>query len=138
MPKTSEVTKFNPANVDKLPSFNEIANSPVVAELDPWTTYRSKDEKAKLVGKPFVVLAWESGSLSSYEGDYVVLYCVGEDDRKFKVIDTGVGINEQIANHESANGTRPLLCRNGLSRSDYDFTDPATGKVSKATTFYLA
>ncbi len=137
MPKSTSVKKFNPADVTHLPSFSDLVQGGQVAELDPWTTYRTKDEKAKLVGKPFVILAWESGSLTSYEGDYVALYCVGEQNEKFKIIDTGAGIPNQIADHETANGSQPLFCRNGLSRSDYDYDD-GSGRTTKATTYYLA
>jgi hypothetical protein len=109
----------------------------VAVELDPWFTYRTPDDKAKLVGSPFVVLKTKLMQSTSYEEVTIaVCYCKTEDGRLIKIVDSSTGICAQVQDLRRTHPNKPIVCRNGLSVSEYEVE--VAGKRTKAKTYYLA
>lgn len=104
-------------------------------------------DKADMVGKPFIILdmLFKSKDKDNF-GDYVtvrgaLLPPVGaaRDAKLQKIVfaDGGTGIYQQCVTLLKKFGrTGAYSCPNGLSRSDYTYTDDK-GDETPATTFYL-
>jgi hypothetical protein len=109
--------------------------------------------KDKLVDVPFVIIKYKIQTGWKF-GDGVTLQVrtgvpvaiEGRTYNKFIVNDGGSGIARQMFEHnESKDKGKAILCRRGLSRSDYErkdengdpIIDPVTMKPATGTTFYL-
>ncbi|HWV44407.1 MAG TPA: hypothetical protein VN039_00025 [Nitrospira sp.] len=92
------------------------------------------DGKASLVGVPFIILnmRFHTGDM----GEFVILHVVTEDGRKLIVNDGSTGIRDQCKGYARNNRTQGILCKRGLTRSDYTYEDDK-GKSIPATTYYL-
>lgn len=113
---------------------------------DEWPLF----EKAKLVNVPFVLLTWtvsnpDDSANSANGGQYLVCRGMTKDGRRFRFADGSTGIMAQLVKltreRVDAGSKTPnagLLVNGGLTKSDFTYTDPATGKSTPATTFYLS
>ena len=95
------------------------------------------DQKHKLVDEPFVIVDWRFYQGDKGPGLVVALMVVTRDGRKLIINDGSTGIRQQVESLDKA-GARPPILVKGLTRSDYDFADPQTGEVKRATTYYLS
>jgi hypothetical protein len=89
-------------------------------------------DKGRLVGVPFLIMEWRF--YQGDQGEAVALMLVTEQGEKLIVNDGSTGIREQLKSLPR----KPVIVRRGLVCSDYDYTNPATGEVSRATTYYLS
>lgn len=103
---------------------------------DGFTLLKGNDEKATLVGVPFVILGIKFAE-GDYDTDFAILHVVTEDGRKCVVVDGSTGIRSQAHVMADKGITAGVLVKNGLTRSDYDYIDEK-GKKTPATTFYLS
>lgn len=105
-------------------------------------------DKDKLLGVPFVIVsyAFHEGDMGPFVSATIVtknpVVIDGSDASKLVVNDGSTGILSQLLAIEAKRVERgvdlnPIYCRGGLRKSVYDYTDEK-GKVSKATTYYLA
>lgn len=98
-------------------------------------------DKATLVGVPFMMLEWRFSDGDF--GRFVSFSGVTEDGRKIIVNDGSTGVREQLENVSASRESKgmkasaPLLVREGLRVSEYDYTDEK-GNKSRAKTYYLA
>lgn len=93
-----------------------------------------KNEKNQLVGKGFIVIG--AGFHNGDMGEFVSLHVVTEDGGKFIINDGGTGIKDQAKRYAEKGKLVGLLCRKGLTRSDYE--TEINGKMTPATTYYLS
>ena len=127
-------------------------DSGVVAESieDYGNGFKVCKDKNSLVGVPFAVIEWRfnDGDYKDESGNptqYVAAYIMTKNNDKMVLVDGGSGICAQlrrvsdvrIASGKTNNIMRGLLVSDGLTRSDYTFTD-AKGIEQPATTFYLS
>lgn len=106
-------------------------------------------EKESLVGVPLTVLEFNFRESEDYQttlddgsivnSEYAIVRCVRMDNLEMVVFaDGGVGIYKQLKDFSQRTGQMGgIFCKDGLTQSDYKYTDPVTGEISKATTFYL-
>ena len=108
------------------------------------------DDKNRLLGVPFIIVAYAFHDGDN--GEFVSAVAVtktpltinSQETCKVVINDGSTGILAQIRAIETervesgSDVIQPLYCPAGLRKSTYDYEDPATGKVNKATTFYLA
>lgn len=93
--------------------------------------------KDSLIGVPFVILELKELDSDRNGGTYFFCHIITMDGREGFFSDGGVGIPETLRNFVRTTGQRGgLVCKNGLSRSDYD-ADPDTGRPA-GTTYYIA
>lgn len=99
-------------------------------------------DKNTLIGTPMVFLEWRYNSGDF--GVFVSIAAVTEDGRKIIINDGSSGICKQLqlVTDERVAKKHPTPCaglivRNGLTRSDYTYTDDK-GHEIPAETFYLA
>lgn len=112
---------------------------------DYGTGFSIAKEKGQLVGVPFMIIEWRFNDSDISEGaSFVSAAIVTKNGDKLILNDGGTGIHDQLrlvtkVRNDNGHATPQagLLVREGLTRSDYTFTD-AKGKASKATTFYLS
>lgn len=92
-------------------------------------------DKTQLVGVPFVLVHW-----NFYDGDmgeFVSMWVVDKDDRRFIVNDGSTGIYAQLRALTNKTGQDSMVrCPHGLRVSNYTYTDPQ-GKERPAQTFYI-
>lgn len=110
--------------------------------------YPLLEDKNTLVGVPFIItqVKWGESKKFVRNGEsarFVILYIVTEGDELWTVTDGSTGIADQVQTlvaDRQSRGVIPadqgIYVKNGLTRSDYDYTDEK-GNVSPATTFYL-
>lgn len=102
------------------------------------------EDKDKLLGRPMLILEW-----ANYQGDhgpFVTVRAMTNDGERIIFNDGSTGIRSQLDKIAKHRGVTPDwkervsggIAINGLRVSEYDYTDPNTGKVSKARTYYLA
>lgn len=108
-------------------------------------------EKDDLVGQPIIILSWSFND-GDYSSQFVSVTCMNKANELILFNDGSSGICAQLEQytekHKSHRG--PILCRKGLSRSDY-FRGEETGEIYKrkpsedvgenvvpAHTFYLS
>ena len=101
-------------------------------------------DKADLVGKRLVFVDWsfhvsDKYTRNSEPTEWVrVRGITVEGNRKFWFSDGSEGICRQLRDLTNRTQKREALyCHDGLSRSDYTYTD-ANGDTSPATTFYVS
>lgn len=93
-------------------------------------------DKAQMVGKPFVII--QHRFVDGDMGQFVVLHVMTEGDEKCIIVDGSTGILRQVhALEDQGVDLRALFVENGLTRSDYTYTD-SVGEPRPATTYYLA
>lgn len=95
------------------------------------------EDKGRLEGVPLLVLAYNFSE--GEQGEFVTMRIVTKNDDKLIVNDGSTGLCQQMRDWDKQNGGNPraLFVPNGFRRSDYEYTDPATGRKRPATTFYL-
>lgn len=90
--------------------------------------------KDRLVGVPFLIVDWSQNS--GDKGRFVSLRVVTQDSAKYVVNDGSTGIMSQMDTLEESGVKGGVVCRHGLRRSDYTYTDPQ-GEEHPASTYYL-
>lgn len=116
-------------------------NAVEVKELG--TGFEVLENKDQLVGKGMLIMGMSFNKSDKFgeEGEFVSLTIVTEDNGKWIVNDGSTGIYAQCKRY-SEKGIKSLICRKGLTRSDYktEVTNVKTGKtdVIDATTYYLS
>jgi hypothetical protein len=103
-------------------------------------------KKESLINKQFVILEWHFYPSDKGGGDMVTVHAFTKDGDKVIFNDGSTGVREQLrrvmntrikAGADEVSACRALLVNGGLKSRTYDYTDPDTGEVSKATTFDL-
>jgi hypothetical protein len=107
-------------------------------------TILQKSDKDRLIGMPFIILSYDFhiGDFGTTEdggnGYYVSIMLVTKDGGRYILNDGGTGIYAQLDEHNGRSQTPGgLVVNGGLRKSEYEYTDEATGKKSAAATFYL-
>lgn len=101
------------------------------------TGFNLLKDKDRLVGKPFVVISFGFNE-GDFDGYFTSLAVVTKDEKKYIVNDGSTGIRDQLM--ELARETRRFggwLVPHGLRKSEYNYEDKETGKITPATTYYL-
>jgi hypothetical protein len=103
---------------------------------DGWEIVKTED-KAKLVGVPFLLIDWQINE-EGRNGRFSTIRIITADDRHLIVNDGSMksGIGAQVQALKNTGEIRAILCRKGLKRSDFEWTDE-NGAKKPATTFYL-
>jgi len=114
-----------------------------------------KTAKAQLVEKPFIIYYWAFSPgdfrdpLTGKLRDFVTMWIVTEDDRRYIITDGSTGVCEDLDKYTKRTGRQHGLgVRRGFRRSDYKLgvMDDVKGKVvprdyegptEPATTFYI-
>jgi hypothetical protein len=158
MAKTTDIaiTEIPSDAVMKIRSFADAQNLFVgagftAADLEfQASPYTMLEDKHELIGVPFLVTEFkfsESKKFKEANGagrQFAIMYVVTQDDRMLTVVDGSTGIRDQLIAIEAdriesghPDPRKGVAVLNGLRVSEYDYTDPATGAVSQAETFYL-
>lgn len=105
------------------------------------------DDKDALIGRPLLLVKWDSSNSSSYTDengeplDNVQVWAITEINgtvHKLRFVDFSTGICRQLKELTERTGrTMGLAVPRGLRRSDFEYTDPITGRTSPASTYYL-
>lgn len=103
----------------------------------------SKDEKAKLVDVPFMILDWRFniGDMGTFVSLTIAAQNPDKTMRKVIINDGSTGICAQIETLANRGITPPVFVAKGLVRSDYDYeVEDKNGETVKrpATTYYLS
>lgn len=94
-------------------------------------------DKNILVGQEIVIVTHKQ--VEGDHGTFSVAHIVTRDSRKFVIVDGSTGIHAQLEQYTNSPFVgRPIHLKNGLVRSDYEYTDEKTGEQKPATTFYLS
>lgn len=101
------------------------------------------DDKGQLVGREMVLIHWKFNE-SSYKDasgvavPFVFVRAMTRDGQRVMFVDGSSGVRDELLEFSSRTGQFGALhLHRGLRRSDYEYTDPITGAISPATTFYL-
>lgn len=95
-------------------------------------------DKERLINVPFVLLDYKfSKSEQNESGEFAIFRVVTQAGEKFLVTDGSTGIAHQIQDLRRRQVPGGVLCKKGLSVSEYDYVDEK-GKKTPAKTFYLA
>lgn len=126
---------------------SELTQEEMLYEASSYPLLENKDE---LIGVPFIITQVKWGESKKFRGAdgtgnrFTILYVVTEGDTKHTITDGSTGIASQVEEmvaDRKARGIVPedqmFFVKNGLTRSDYDYTDDH-GNVSEASTYYLA
>jgi hypothetical protein len=151
------ISGIDKATIDRIVNFQDalnVASTSGLTQADmvyEASSYPILEDKDKLIGVPFIITQVKWGESKKYkdaEGtgrSFVILYVVTQNDEKWTVTDGSTGIAVQVADMVADRETRGIVpadqmfvVKNGLTRSDYDYIDPADGSVSEASTYYLA
>jgi hypothetical protein len=104
-------------------------------------------KKDTLINKKLVILEWHFYPSDKGPGDMVTVHAFTNEGDKVIFNDGSSGVREQlrrVMNTRMKNGVdeatacRALYVNGGLKSRTYDWTDPDTGEISKATTFDLS
>lgn len=136
------VRLFSDDDLRDLRSWDDIVN--LASERDIPTTniadvlgdgFSLLDNKTLLLDVPFVIVTW---TLSTGDiGEFATVRLMTRDGRKLIINDGSTGIRDQIKSMINRGVQPPTMVVRGLRVSRYSYTDPATGKVTPAETFYL-
>lgn len=148
-PESTEVSTYRRMDEDSLANIASFADAMTAAQgtygdavdiADYGSGFALLKDKRTLVGVPFVILQWiDNSDKGDYAGGFVSLYVVTEDGRKLIVNDGSTGIRDQLLRIKNRSGRMGnILCRTGLSVSDYEYEDPKDGQMRPASTYYLA
>lgn len=91
------------------------------------------DDKAVLVGKPFLILDWRFIVDQKSGREYVNVLIMGANGDKVRFNDGSTGVYEQIKKIDAEFGKVGVEVRGGLRRSDY-----VKEGIGEATTYYLS
>lgn len=93
--------------------------------------------KRRLVGVPFIILSYSFVKSEKIKGkEFVTVRLVTRNNERLIINDGSTGVYEQLKMcHES--GIESLFVTKGLRVSEYEYTDPNSGEVSQAETYYL-
>jgi hypothetical protein len=94
------------------------------------------ENKEALAGVPLVIVAWEfhDGSM----GNFVSMYVLTKDERRFIVNDGSTGIHDQLKTLTDEQGVNSMLvCEKGFRVSRYQVENPKTGAMLDAETWYI-
>lgn len=99
--------------------------------------FETLDKKDKLVDVPFIVIKTKEVD-GDWGGTFSVIHLVTESNKKYVLLDGSTGIHKQLGELRERFGgdVPPLVCKHGLRRSDYEYTDEQ-GQTKPATTYYL-
>lgn len=156
--KTTElvISGMDEATINRVASFQEALQT--AAQVTGFTqadlvyqasAYPLLENKDALIGVPFIIMEAKFSESKKYKNAdgvgnrFVILYVVTEQDEKWTVTDGSTGIAadiERLITEREEKGLMPsnqaILVKNGLTRSDYEYTDEK-GNVSDASTYYL-
>lgn len=102
-------------------------------------------DKNRLVGVPVLFVQWDI-RVGDYENngvksEYVSAHVAVQTTRglqRYIVNDGSTGMSQQLVDYSNRTGQfGGLYAPRGLRKSEYEYTDPATGKVTPAETFYI-
>ncbi len=94
-------------------------------------------DKESLIGVPFLIVDYRFNEEGSY-GRFVSVLAVTETDDRVVINDGSTGVMQQIDMLAQTYPDRKgILCKGGLRRSDYTYTD-TDGKEKPASTYYIA
>lgn len=97
----------------------------------------SRNEKDRLIGVECAFLSWRFNS-GKYNDEFVSALVVTRAGEKYLLNDSGHGIYQQLHQVTESTGKQGgMLCRNGLSRSDYEYHDAELDKMMPASTYYI-
>lgn len=130
-------------NLTSLEDIQRVVGGKVENAADYGNGFSILEDKARLCDVPIVFLAWSRHE--GDHGDFVSAYCTelnkqGQIVGKWIVNDGSMksGLARQLLDMTEKEGIqRGLFVPNGLRRSDYKYTDEATGEVKPATTYYI-
>ena len=127
---------------DALRHLQESGAEVVTFEGSPWHIV----DKEELLGKQFVIMGYRVNPGGDF-GTFVSLMAVvdgevrdknGQFCNKVVINDGSTGIASQWQSIVQAGQAKiPMLCPNGLRKSEYDYEDPKTGQMRPATTYYI-
>lgn len=147
--EVAQRTLFSDDELAELHSTSDVnellANAGIVPESfdDYGSGFSVLEDKRQLIKVPFYILEWRVNAGDM--GEFTSLVAMTERGDKYVVNDGSTGIHEQLAavvkRREAKGITGPalragLVVRKGLRVSDYEVE--IDGKMSKASTFYLA
>jgi hypothetical protein len=102
---------------------------------DGFQILRRKD-KDQLIGKAFLILDFKE--IEGDFGAFVTLRIVTKSNEKFRLSDGSTGIYSQLMELREETGREGgIVVKNGLTRSDYTYTDPSDNSEKAAYTYYL-
>jgi hypothetical protein len=102
---------------------------------DGFQILRRKD-KDQLIGKAFLILDFKE--IEGDFGGFVTLRVVTKANEKFRLSDGSTGIYTQLMEIREETGREGgIVVKNGLTRSDYTYTDPSDNSEKPAYTYYL-
>lgn len=111
------ITTFEEANAYAVEAYGGVDD--VSTELGNGFTLLGKSDKAKLVGKPFLILFFtlNAGDFGAY---FSTIHAMTTDNRKVIINDGSTGIHKQLADYaDRTNRNGGLMVPNGLRRSEY-------------------
>jgi hypothetical protein len=105
-------------------------------------TLLDSDDKIRLVGVPLALLEWRFTDNGKF-GEFVSIRLAQLDEAGINIVgryivnDGSTGIKDQLKDYSTTYGQNGgLIVRNGLRRSEYDYTDDK-GATRPAVTYYL-
>lgn len=98
--------------------------------------FESLDNKDLLINVPFVILDYKFSDNGNY-GEFVIIRLMTQDNRKYRLTDGSTGILADIQKLARRNVVGNVLCRKGLTVSEYEYID-ANNKKTPAKTYYIA
>jgi len=103
-------------------------------------------DKQQFVGQEMVVLTWAFSESDDYtkqtetgetiNGRFATIRVITRRG-KFVINDGSTGLAAQLESLSERGINGNVHCPKGLRVSEYDYTDPKSGEVSKAKTYYL-
>jgi hypothetical protein len=106
---------------------------------DGYSLLDSRD-KGRLVGIPLLCVSWQfSISDRIKDKEFVTVRMMTKNGDKIILNDGSQGIYKQLRDYTNSHDGRTigLMVHKGLRVSEYDYTDPNNGEVSRVTTYYL-
>lgn len=98
--------------------------------------FKMLDNKDLLCGVEFLAIGWNF-TMGDF-GEFVAAKVVTRDGQKYVLIDGSTGIYQQISEYSGKTGRMGgLWVKNGLRKSEYEYEDESTGKLTPAVTYYL-
>lgn len=97
----------------------------------------SSREKDRLIGAECMFINWRFNP-GKYNDEFVTALVVTRAGEKYLLNDSGSGICKQLQQVTESTGREGgMYARHGLSRSDYEYEDAETGKMTPASTYYI-
>lgn len=127
-------------DVEKL--FREREQEIVSASEELGDGFAFIEDKGQLENRPLMLVSWTFNE-GDFADEFVAVRAMCRMDNgtvgKFVFIDGGTGIRAQLRGWSDENKGKQggMFVAKGLRVSEYDYTDPTNGKVSKAQTWYI-